>query len=43
MTNLLLRLFVKDYKNTEDITVRKKYGLLGRFLGFSTRKFRIKK
>ena len=36
MTNLLLRLFVKDYKNTEDITVRKKYGLLGSLFGLIT-------
>ncbi len=36
MTKLLLRLFVKDYKNTEDIAVRKRYGLLGSFFGLVT-------
>lgn len=29
MTNLFLKLFIKDYKNTKDATVRMKYGFLG--------------
>ncbi len=33
MTNLLLRLFVKDYRNVQDANVREKYGLLGSFFG----------
>lgn len=36
MTNLLLKLFIKDYKNTKDENVRKKYGLLGSFFGLIT-------
>jgi cation diffusion facilitator family transporter len=36
MTNLLLRLFVKDYRNTSDPQVRKRYGLLGSFFGLIT-------
>ncbi|MFA6624707.1 MAG: cation diffusion facilitator family transporter [Bacilli bacterium] len=36
MTELLLKLFVKDYKNTKDQKVRKKYGLLGSFFGLIT-------
>ena len=36
MTNLLLRLFVKDYKNIKDPIVRTKYGLLGSFFGLLT-------
>lgn len=36
MTRLLLKLFVKDYQNTEDVLVRKKYGLLGSFFGLIT-------
>lgn len=33
MTELLLKIFVKNYKNTNDINVRKRYGLLGSFFG----------
>lgn len=33
MTNLLLRLFVKDYKNTNSPVVREKYGTLGSVVG----------
>ncbi|WP_250278259.1 cation diffusion facilitator family transporter [[Clostridium] colinum] len=33
MTNLLIRLFIKDYKNIKDETVRKRYGELGSFIG----------
>ncbi len=33
MTNLLLRLFVKDYKNTQNSVVREKYGVLGGTVG----------
>lgn len=33
MTELLLKLFVKNYKRIDDINVRKKYGLLGSFFG----------
>ena len=29
MTNLLLRLFIKDYKDTKNTNVRTKYGVLG--------------
>ena len=36
MTNLLLKLFVKDYRNTKDVKVREKYGLLGSFFGLIT-------
>lgn len=36
MTELLLRLFVKDYKNTKDVHVRERYGLLGSFFGLIT-------
>lgn len=33
MTSLLLKLFVKDYKNTENSTVREKYGVFAGFVG----------
>ena len=33
MTNLLIRLFIKDYKNIKNENVRKKYGELGSFVG----------
>lgn len=33
MTNLLIKLFIKDYKNIKDKNVRKKYGELGSFIG----------
>lgn len=33
MTNLLLRLFIKDYKNTQNNVVREKYGVLGGTVG----------
>ena len=33
MTSLLLKLFVKDYKKTNDSTVREKYGTLGGLVG----------
>lgn len=33
MTDLLLKLFVKDYRNTSDLKVREKYGLLASFFG----------
>lgn len=33
MTNLLIKLFVKDSKNTSDPAVRKRYGYLGAFTG----------
>ncbi len=33
MTKLLLKLFIKDYKNTQDNTVREKYGVLGGAVG----------
>lgn len=36
MTELLLKLFVKDYKNVESTEVRKQYGLLGSFFGLIT-------
>lgn len=36
MTDLLLRLFVRDYKNTKDAKVRERYGLLGSFFGLVT-------
>jgi cation diffusion facilitator family transporter len=36
MTELLLKLFVKDYKNIENPNVRKDYGLLGSFFGLIT-------
>ncbi len=32
MTEILLKLFVKDYRNVQDAKVREKYGLLGSFL-----------
>lgn len=36
MTELLLKKFVKDYKNISDPEVRKNYGLLGSFFGLIT-------
>lgn len=36
MSELLLKLFVKDYKNTTSNLVRKKYGLLASFFGLFT-------
>lgn len=33
MTNLLVRLFVKDYKNTDHLSVRTAYGILASVLG----------
>lgn len=33
MTNILLRLFIKDYKNTQNNLVREKYGVLGGTVG----------
>lgn len=33
MTSLLLKLFVKDYKNTENSTVREKYGVFAGLVG----------
>lgn len=36
MEKLLLKIFVKDYKNTEDILVRKKIGLLASYYGLIT-------
>ncbi|MDD6240625.1 MAG: cation diffusion facilitator family transporter [Eubacteriales bacterium] len=36
MTELLLKLFVKDYRHVEDPKVRKRYGLLGTYFGLIT-------
>lgn len=36
MINILLKVFVKDYKNTKDQVVRKKYGLLASYFGLIT-------
>ena len=36
MTELLLKLFVKDYKNVKDQNVRKQYGVLGAVFGLIT-------
>lgn len=36
MVKFLLKIFVKDYQNTNDSTVREKYGLLGSFFGLVT-------
>lgn len=36
MTNLILRLFVRDWKNTEDPTVREKCGRVAGFVGIVT-------
>lgn len=33
MTNLLVKLFIKDYENTKDLNVRQKYGVLGSMVG----------
>ena len=35
MTELLAKLFIKDYKNTEKPTVRQKYGFLSSIVGIS--------
>lgn len=35
MTSLLLKLFVKDYKNTSDAKTREKYGVLSGFVGIT--------
>ncbi len=35
MTSLLLKLFVKDYRNTSDAKVREKYGVLSGFVGIA--------
>lgn len=39
MTNLLIKLFIKDYKNIKDDNVRKKYGELGSFVGIFSNVF----
>nr|WP_317359841.1 cation diffusion facilitator family transporter [uncultured Tyzzerella sp.] len=39
MTNLLIKLFIKDYKNIKDENVRKKYGELGSFVGIFSNVF----
>ncbi len=36
MGKLLLKLFVKDYKNTKDLSVQKKYGLVASIFGLVT-------
>lgn len=36
MGKLLLKLFVKDYKNTKDLSVQKKYGLIASIFGLIT-------
>lgn len=36
MTNLLVRLFIKEYKNTEDYKIREKYGKLAGIVGIAT-------
>jgi cation diffusion facilitator family transporter len=36
MTDFLLKLFVKDYKNTQDVKVRERYGLLASLFGLIT-------
>lgn len=36
MTEILLKLFVKDYRNVQDAKVREKYGLLGSLFGLIT-------
>ncbi len=36
MTTLLLKLFVKNYRNTSSLIVRKRYGLLASFFGLIT-------
>ena len=33
MTNLLLRIFIKNSENVKDAEVREKYGLLGSIVG----------
>ena len=36
MTNLLARLFIKDYKNTDNYKVREQYGKLAGIAGITT-------
>ncbi len=36
MTNILIKLFIKDYKNIKDENIRRKYGELGSFVGISS-------
>lgn len=36
MTTLLIKLFIKDYKNIKDENIRKKYGELGSFVGIGS-------
>ncbi len=36
MTNLLRKLFIKDYLNVEDNKVREKHGILASFVGIFT-------
>lgn len=36
MTNLLIKLFIKDYENIKNENVRKKYGELGSFVGIAS-------
>jgi divalent metal cation (Fe/Co/Zn/Cd) transporter len=36
MITLLLKLFVKDYRNTSNLIVRKRYGLFASFFGLFT-------
>ena len=36
MTTLLIKLFIKDYKNIKNENIRKKYGELGSFVGISS-------
>ena len=35
MVKFLARLFIKDYENTEDVTVRGKYGTLSAIVGIA--------
>lgn len=36
MTNILIKLFIKDYKNIKDENIRRKYGELGSFVGIAS-------
>ena len=36
MTNLLIRLFVKDYQDVENHTVRERYGKFAGIVGIAT-------
>ena len=36
MSNLLVRLFIKDYQNTQDARVRERYGKLSGIVGIIT-------